>query len=233
MKNKPSVSVALATFNGSAYLHDQLESLADQEILPIELVVSDDGSEDETFEIIQDFSKKSSFPVKYFQNPIRLGYGRNFLQAASMCSGTHVAFCDQDDVWLPRKISRIISLLKNSDFDLIAHSAKVVDRNLNWEGAKFPDIPLDAVYTHDGSNDHFWPGFTLTISRSLLNLVQAATYSDPHDLKFAHDELICTLARKRKFFLIAEPLALYRQHENNLIGFHGAMQSISKSSKDI
>jgi hypothetical protein len=41
--------------------------------------------------------------------------------------------------------------------------------------------------------------------------------------KFAHDELICDLVRNRSCFLIAEPLALYRQHGNNLIGFHGAM----------
>jgi len=224
MKPISTVSVALATYNGDAFLQEQLDSLASQVLLPMELVVSDDGSNDQTIDIVSNFSKTSPFPVKLVQNRERLGYGLNFLNAASICKGTHVAFCDQDDVWLPHKISRLNATFQKGSFDMVAHSARVVDRHLNWLGANFPDIRVDTPQTEVEINaDFFWPGFSLTISQSFLSEVKTASFSVLEKHNFAHDELICDLVRNRSCFLIAEPLALYRQHGNNLIGFHGAM----------
>jgi glycosyltransferase involved in cell wall biosynthesis len=233
MKNCPSISIALATFNGGAHLQEQLDSLAAQASSPFELVATDDGSEDETIGLIGRFSRNSPFPVRLFRNQKRLGYGRNFLKAASMCVGTHVAFCDQDDVWLPQKIARISAVLQERNFDLVVHSAKVVDRQLNWLGVKYPDIDFSKVESNDGdSNGYFWPGFALTVSKSLLSEVHAASYFAANDFKFAHDELICSLAHERFCCLIDEPLALYRQHGDNLIGFHGAMKARAEASKN-
>jgi glycosyltransferase involved in cell wall biosynthesis len=224
MKSNSTISIALATFNGGAYIQEQLDSLASQLLLPMELVVSDDGSNDQTIDLIQNFSRVAPFPVKLVQNRERLGYGLNFLNAASLCAGSHIAFCDQDDVWLPQKIARISSILQSGSFDLVAHSAKVVDRQLNLLGANFPDIQLEnSLNESDKSVDVFWPGFSLTISQSLLSEVNLAVSLLPGKPNFAHDELICELVGDRSLYLIAEPLALYRQHCNNLIGFHGAM----------
>jgi len=224
MKSKSTISIALATFNGGEYIQEQLDSLASQFLLPMELVVSDDGSNDQTVDLIQNFSRVAPFPVKLVQNRERLGYGLNFLNAASICAGSHIAFCDQDDVWLPQKIARISTILQSGSFDLVAHTAKVVDRQLNWLGANFPDIQLENSLNESGKSvDLFWPGFSLTISKSLLSEVNLAVNLSCDKTNFAHDELICELVGDRSFYLIAEPLALYRQHGNNLIGFHGAM----------
>ena len=224
MKPNSTISIALATYNGDAFLQEQLDSLVSQVLLPMELVVSDDGSNDQTIDIVLNFSKTSPFPVKLVQNRERLGYGLNFLNAASICEGTHVAFCDQDDVWLPHKISHLSAIFQKGSFDMVAHSARVVDRHLNWLGANFPDIRVDTPLTDAEINADFcWPGFSLTISQSFLSDVNTASFSVLENHKFAHDELICDLVRNRSCYLIAEPLALYRQHGNNLIGFHGAM----------
>ena len=51
-----------------------------------------------------------------------------------------MAYCDQDDVWLPHKLSQVSVVLEMGGYDLVAHSAKVVDRSLNWLGVNFPDI---------------------------------------------------------------------------------------------
>jgi glycosyltransferase involved in cell wall biosynthesis len=209
MKSKSTISIALATFNGGAYIQEQLDSLASQLLLPMELVVSDDGSNDQTIELIQNFSMVAPFPVKLVQNRERLGYGLNFLNAASLCAGSHIAFCDQDDVWLPQKIARISTILQSGSFDLVAHSAKVVDRQLNWLGANFPDIQLEnSLNESDKSLDVFWPGFSLTISKSLLREVNLAVSLSSDKTNFAHDELICELVGDRSFYLIAGPLAL-------------------------
>jgi len=209
MKSKSTISIALATYNGGAYIQEQLDSLASQLLLPMELVVSDDGSNDQTIELIQNFSMVAPFPVKLVQNRERLGYGLNFLNAASLCAGSHIAFCDQDDVWLPQKIARISTILQSGSFDLVAHSAKVVDRQLNWLGANFPDIQLEnSLNESDKSLDVFWPGFSLTISKSLLREVNLAVSLSSDKTNFAHDELICELVGDRSFYLIAGPLAL-------------------------
>lgn len=238
MTVRSTISVAMATYNGGLYLQDQLSTLAAQEWSPLELIITDDGSKDETVPLIKSFALHAPFPVRLEQNSERLGYGRNFLKAASMCKGTHVAFCDQDDIWLPHKLSQVSAVLATQDYDLVAHSAKVVDRSLNWLGVNFPDIdcsgPLNLVDTEDRI---FFPGFTLTVSRSLLQVLesemdQVANAVD--DDNFAHDELICEFASERgKCFVISEPLALYRQHGNNLIGFHGAIKTGANNPKAI
>jgi len=237
MKARSNISVAMATYNGGLYLQDQLASLAEQESSPLELVITDDGSKDDTVSLIKSFALHAPFPVRFEQNTVRLGYGRNFLKAASMCKGTHVAFCDQDDVWLPHKLSQVSAVLTTKDYDLVAHSAKVVDRSLNWLGVSFPDIDSTRPLTvEEMRGGRFWPGFSLTVSRSLLNVLDSELDQTqrPHDEKFAHDELICELAcEQRSCFVISEPLALYRQHGNNLIGFHGAMKVRTDNSRTI
>jgi glycosyltransferase involved in cell wall biosynthesis len=225
----------MTTYNGAQYLQDQLDSLLAQELAPLELVITDDGSMDETVALIEKFSLHAPFPVRFEKNIERLGYGRNFLKAASMCKGNHVAFCDQDDVWLPHKLSQVSVVLEMGGYDLVAHSAKVVDRSLNWLGVFFPDIqssgPLSSEHANRGL---FWPGFSLTVSRSLLQVLESeiGLIDSTTDDKFAHDELICELvSEQRPCFLISEPLALYRQHGNNLIGFHGAIKDRTNNPK--
>lgn len=229
MTVRSTISVAMATYNGGLYLQDQLDSLVAQEWSPLELVITDDGSKDDTVSLIKSFVLHAPFAVRFEQNSERLGYGRNFLKAASMCKGRHVAFCDQDDVWLPQKLRQISAVLATKDYDLVVHSAKVVDRSLNWLGVNFPDFdssrPLSFEETRVG---RFWPGFTLTVSHSFLLTLESEIdqTASSNDEKFAHDELICEFAyEKRSIYMISEPLALYRQHGNNLIGFHGAQNA--------
>ena len=88
----PTVSVAMTTFNGAPYLEEQLESLLGQRHLPAELVVGDDGSEDDTLAILQRFSQKASFPVFVHRNADRLGFRRNFIRTAERCRGELISF---------------------------------------------------------------------------------------------------------------------------------------------
>ena len=99
-----TISIAMATYNGDRYIGEQLDSLARQKLLPLELVVTDDGSSDGTLDILKAFSEGAPFPVRIFRNTTRLGYEENFLKAASLCNGDVIAFCDQDDIWMDRKL---------------------------------------------------------------------------------------------------------------------------------
>jgi glycosyltransferase involved in cell wall biosynthesis len=94
-------------------------------------VVGDDGSTDGTLEILERFAKRAPFPVRIQQNPANLGYGENFLSTASRCSGEWIAFCDQDDVWLPDKLAFATRILSRfPDVKLFVHELTACDEEL-------------------------------------------------------------------------------------------------------
>ena len=98
------VSVVLATHNGSKFIRKQLETLVDQTVPPLEIIVSDDASTDDTLQIIRKFASASAVEFKIVENIPPLGFRDNFLRAALSARGSLVAFCDQDDIWDTRKI---------------------------------------------------------------------------------------------------------------------------------
>jgi hypothetical protein len=99
------VSVAMATYNGGPYLAAQLASLLGQDRLPDELVISDDGSCDETEQVVKEFAATAPFPVIWLRNPGRRGYQRNVDFALAATIGDVILLADQDDVWLERHVS--------------------------------------------------------------------------------------------------------------------------------
>lgn len=221
--HRPVVSVALATFNGARFLSEQLASLAAQSRLPDELVVCDDGSSDATLPLLAAFAGDAPFDVQIHRNQRRLGYRDNFLQAANLCRGSLIAYCDQDDVWLPPKIERCVEAFNVSEPpSVVVHLYVVVDQALNalgFEGPRFDrpgrvapaDCPLFAA--HNGS--------AMCFDRSLLALVP--TSNRPEDVHanapMSHDKWILFLAAVASgVHVLPEQLMLYRQHGGNLAG---------------
>ena len=101
-----SVSVAMATYNGARFLDAQFESIAAQTRQPLELVIADDGSSDETVMIAERFAVRAPFEVRILGSPGRRGIVENFMRAARATSGDLVAWSDQDDVWMPGELAR-------------------------------------------------------------------------------------------------------------------------------
>jgi glycosyltransferase involved in cell wall biosynthesis len=123
------VSVALATLNGARFLRDQLSSYERQTRLPAELVVSDDGSTDKTLDIAE-FAQSASFPVRILSRGEHLGFADNFLRTAKACNSNFIAFSDQDDVWLPRKLEEGLRRLEQDGSSLALHTSMLTDTNL-------------------------------------------------------------------------------------------------------
>ena len=106
-RRRPSVSVAMATYNGAIFLPEMLDSLAAQTLLPDELVVRDDGSSDATLRVLHEFAGRAPFPVRVLDGGERLGYAQNFVAVSGECSGDLVFFADQDDSWRPPKLETV------------------------------------------------------------------------------------------------------------------------------
>lgn len=129
------ISIAMATYNGSKYIQEQLDSFACQTRLPDEVIICDDGSTDETFTICEHFKERSPFTVQVFQNDHNIGYARNFERALSLCSGDVVFLSDQDDVWYPEKIAAIVNrFVADKNTMLIIHDIEYCDVFLNRTG---------------------------------------------------------------------------------------------------
>jgi glycosyltransferase involved in cell wall biosynthesis len=129
------VTVILAAYNGDKYLMEQLQSLSFQEHAPDELIVCDDCSSDSTADIINDYRDIAPFPVSVVRSMKRGGVSANFSHGLSLATGDYVFFCDQDDVWYPDKISRVIDVFeKNKLVDLVINDMVIVDEKLVGTG---------------------------------------------------------------------------------------------------
>ncbi|HDL08042.1 MAG TPA: glycosyltransferase, partial [Desulfobacteraceae bacterium] len=141
MESKRKIFILMGTYNGSPFLAEQLQSIQNQDLRDWTLLVRDDGSKDDTCNIVADFTKKDNRIVYISDDNKHLGvignYGR--LMRAAMDSGAEtIFFSDQDDVWLPYKMSRQIrhmaefERLYGRDTPVLIHSdLKVVDKRLN------------------------------------------------------------------------------------------------------
>lgn len=115
------VTILLCTCNGARFLRAQLASIEKQSHHNWRLIVSDDGSTDETANIARNFSRRVSHPVEMRQGP-RTGPCANFLSLATDPSieGRYFAFCDQDDVWHATKLTRALQWLGTIPEDIPA-----------------------------------------------------------------------------------------------------------------
>src|ERR1700709_1166359 len=131
------VSIALCTYNGAAYLKEQLDTLVNQTYPNCEIICVDDCSTDNTVEILKQYTH--SYPqIKLHINSKNLGYTKNFEKAIGLCSGEYIALCDQDDIWDKNKIS-IMSLLIGDNM-LAYHDSAFVDENGNPLNKKISDV---------------------------------------------------------------------------------------------
>lgn len=208
----------MATYNGERFIREQLESIARQTILPSELVVTDDCSTDRTIDVIKDFALRAPFPIYLHRNETRLGYADNFLKAASLCSGSLIAFADQDDVWSTNKLARCAGVFKHDSILLAVHSAEVVHEDMKPAGWLFPHVRRDVVLPPL----HKVPavgisGFSM-VFRSFIPLLYSAPRPwSAQDMTepMIHDQWVAFLARVfGRTAYISDALVRYRRHGN-------------------
>lgn len=136
LQPEPKIAILMATYNGSKFLEEQLESIAAQTYKNWGLVVSDDGSSDETLEILRRYETLwGSSKLEVRRGPSK-GFAINFLSLAcdKSIDADLYTFCDQDDVWLPSKLNAAVELLKEHDMripHLYGGRTMRVDQNLN------------------------------------------------------------------------------------------------------
>ncbi|QRR04069.1 glycosyltransferase family 2 protein [Dyadobacter sandarakinus] len=230
MENAALVSIALCTYNGAEFLELQLQSVIAQSFKKWQLVVVDDCSTDETWNILQRYAGADE-RISLHRNADNMGYNRNFEKAVQLCDGDYIAICDQDDVWHPDKLQTQLNAM--SDHQLVYHDSALIDQHgkpmhvsiserFNFYRGSEPEVFL---YMNCVS------GHTILMKRSLLQ--RALPF--PHH--FHYDQWLAFVAAGTgSIDFIPENLVQYRQHRNNntdLLALHVKKRSAQERIRQL
>ena len=214
------ISIAMATYNGARFIQEQLNSFAAQTRLPDELVITDDGSTDDTLGIIGRFAATAPFCVQVQRNPQRLNYSRNFERAISLCSGDIIFLSDQDDVWFPKKIQTVAAkFIARSEVMVVINDQIVTDAQLVCSKRTV----LENLERVGRTSDALIWGCCTALRRSWAE--HAFPMPPQADLliacrELAHDQWIHKLATLLNVrTVVREPLQFYRRTGANAAAF--------------
>ena len=237
-----TISVAMATCEGAAFVADQLESIAAQTRAPDELIICDDASTDETLQIIEAFAEKTPFPTRIETAMERKGATANFESALSLCQGSIILLADQDDVWKPNKIDKLTTALEaQPDAGLVFSNGEIVDAHLQSTGhdlwkALFFTLAEQRRVQHGEAPAVFArrvvaAGTTLAFRARFLDLLLPFP-----DLPSIHDAWIAfIIACQAPCALVDSSLIQYRLHGKNQIGIRprGLIDQIRQARQQI
>ena len=218
------ISVAMCTYNGARFLREQLASIVAQSLLPDELVVCDDGSSDETAEIIRNFARSVKFPVRLVVNEQNLGPAKNFEKALMLCEGDLIALSDQDDNWYPEKLSRLSGIME-SDATLggVFSDAHLMDENSERSHSRLWDRvgyrpPDRSLHVEESLARRLLKGFVVT-GATLMLRKQVRDLLVPAPRGWMHDAWIAwMLVLYSGIAAVSEPLIAYRIHGAQHLG---------------
>lgn len=200
------VSVCIACYNGTKYIREQIESILPQLSFNDEIVISDDGSRDNTISIIKSFQDKR---IKVLFNDTNHGFVHNFENALENSKGDIIFLSDQDDIWKPNKVQVVLKSLNK--YDLVVHDADLIDGNGKCLGINYYSV----MHCHTGFMANLWKtrwlGCCMAFKREVLD------YCLPFPEKIvAHDYWIGMLGMtKFKYHFMDDILISYRRHGGN------------------
>lgn len=226
-KNIKETAVLLATYNGEKFLAEQLDSLVNQTYQNFVCYIHDDGSNDATKKIIEEYCRNypNMFINLTYDNKYSGAVG-NFISlikyAINYTKEEFILFCDQDDVWLPDKIETEISTIKkyNSSGNpvLVYCDQIIVSGNLDIiaeSGMAYSKRNKKDIFTNLAFENSA-AGCVICINRSLL--INCGKFSDANNIVMHDWWLMLVASIYDSIYYIDKPMMLYRQHGNNTLG---------------
>lgn len=221
MSKEVRVLVLMSTYNGVSFLDTQIESLIRQEGVKIKILIRDDGSSDGTQALIQSWIDRYPEIINFYQGSNK-GPAKSFLELLEQTKNIdceYIAFCDQDDVWLPNKLSRAVDCIKesySSKGNLYIGSFQMTDSLLNPipTPTRRPRIGiLEAMICNIAT------GCTMVFDKVLASKIETSILSH----MIMHDDWVykSAILLDSNIIFDSEKFLLYRQHANNVIGGRG------------
>lgn len=225
------ICVLLSTYNGEKYLKEQLESLQKQKEVELKIFVRDDGSNDATHEILDEWQKNNKLTWYKGEN---IGFARSFIDLLKNApDADYYAFCDQDDIWLPEKLETAIKKM-----ELLPSGPQLYCSNLfiyrdgKNEGVWWKNKPVINLFR--GLVQNVATGCTIVCNTLLRDIV---VQNLPLSVKYHDFWLYHTALLFGNIYFDENAYIYYRQHKKNIIGAKSRkidrLQSRIKSLKSI
>ena len=233
MSNRSTVCILMSTYNGEKYIIEQLNSLLNQEDISAQILIRDDGSTDNTINIIKKYaSLYKQINVIYGTN---IGVKNSFFELIRHApNAQYYAFCDQDDIWDNKKLINAVQKMKNNIDEPMCYFSnyRLIDQNNNiildkGNRHKKQYLLADILYSNPA------PGCSMVLNNKLWSLLKEQMIPEN---TFMHDRWIllvsCFIG---KVIYDNKPSFSYRQHSNNTVGYsqNTFVMKIVKKVKDI
>ena len=211
MKKNLSVSVAMTTFNGERYVAQQIRSIVSQLGVEDELIIADDGSTDNTPQILKQFAAKDH-RIKILKNK-GIGIVKNFEKAISACTNDLIFLSDQDDVWVPHKVKVIKEVFRQEeDVTLIMSDLVVVDQDLKTVNESYLKLRGCSTGILRNIARNGYVGCALAFRSELKEMILPFPKGIP-----MHDQWIGIVAEMfGKSKMVEDKLLLYRRYGDNV-----------------
>lgn len=208
------VIVLMSTYNGEKYIKEQIDSILNQKYVDLKLFVRDDGSNDSTVQILDEYQKLGQ--LKWYSGE-NLKPAKSFLNLLKNCDkADYYAFADQDDYWHEDKLYNALEKLEKEDYKfgkLYISALNVVDSNLNYIYNQ--KIPMNIDFKAEMIKNYA-TGCTMVFDNRLRDIV------NKNEISYIemHDSLICRIASLYDCPIICDNASFidYRQHGNNVLG---------------
>lgn len=215
----PLIDILMGTFNGAAHVQAQIASLQAQTHHSWRLLVRDDGSNDDTVAVVDLLASEDPRIERLVDSDGNLGFVGNFERLLTCATAPYVMFCDQDDVWMPDKLSATMKRMRQVEADhpgapaLVHCDACLVDADLNTLNASFTGRRARRRGLPSVLFGNCVQGAASMINAALRSRMLQSSAQLSHDYKAA---LIAELIGVRSF--VDQPLLMYRQHADNAVG---------------
>ena len=224
MNKDPRVQILLATYNGESFLREQLDSIVNQEYKSWELLIHDDGSIDNTIQILNEYENNYPNKIKLLNDQrVFASASKNFFHLIENRSkeANLYCFCDQDDIWHKSKLRFIIEryiskegekpLLIHSDLSLIDNKGELLEKSHN----KLINYQKNFITKNTSYYYNPVPGCAMTINSALAEKISYSKYMVMHDWWI----LLSAMQENTNVLYIDLPLVAYRQHSGNVLGY--------------
>lgn len=218
------ISVAIATYNGSKYIHEFLLSIYEQSVPADEVIISDDCSTDNTVEVVRTFIDTNKlYNWKLFVNSKNTGFSNNFFSAIKKTNGDIIFIADQDDIWDKSKIEVMSELFKEKKAAAAASGSIYIDsegkpinivlnihRKSKYKSPAVKKIPLNSLI-----GKSLYPGCTMSIGKKMRDFLKNQGAPSLNN-SLGHD-WYCSIVASilGNFYYIDKPLICRRIHEAN------------------
>ena len=221
------IEVLMAVYNGSAYIREQIDSILNQTYENWHLTISDDGSTDGTDLIADEYAAKYPEQITRVYSGVRFGNAQDhFMWLSENCTSRYMLYSDQEDVFNPEKMSRLMDAMQNAERQwgrdlpiLVFSDQTVVDEKLNViepSLMRCQKQAFDSFDYHALLIQNVVTGGAMMVNRPLCSL---AVQCRSRERIIMHDWwMAATAARFGKIIYLDEPLSLYRQHGGNSVG---------------